>query len=188
MIAHANERSAKAARFNLFVVTPQPFKTMLGSTDCIRALAVCFSRILSLRFAIKAVIERGWFGAVDVLAVTPGQPLDGHCRARDCTLSSRSTSARPESARAFCFCHQDYVTGILAQAGFTEIHFESVQRSVLMAPSVDEAIAFQMDIGPAARALRSMDESTRAEALAAIHGALAPYLTDAGVEMLVPFG
>ena len=90
----------------------------------------------------------------------------------------------PRAPGPFAFADQDYVTGILAQAGFTEIHFESVQRSVLMAPSVEEAIAFQMDIGPAARALRSMDESTRAEALAAIHGALAPYLTDAGVEML----
>ena len=89
----------------------------------------------------------------------------------------------PRAPGPFAFADQDYVTGILAQAGFTEIHFESVQRSVLMAPTVDEAIAFQMDIGPAARALRSMDESTRAEALAAIHGALAPYLTDAGVEM-----
>ena len=89
----------------------------------------------------------------------------------------------PRAPGPFAFADQDYVTSILAQAGFTEVHFDSVQRSVLMAPSVEEAIAFQMDIGPAARALRSMDEPRRAEALAAIHGALAPYLTDAGVEM-----
>ena len=89
----------------------------------------------------------------------------------------------PKAPGPFAFSDQDYVNAILEQAGFTEINFESLQRSVCMAPSVSEAIAFQMDIGPAARALRTMDETTREKALGAIHGALLPYQTDAGVEM-----
>ena len=89
----------------------------------------------------------------------------------------------PKAPGPFAFSDQDYVTAILEQAGFTEIYFDSLHRSVRMAPSVMEAVAFQIDIGPAARALRSMDETTREKALGAIHGALAPYQTHAGVEM-----
>ncbi len=63
------------------------------------------------------------------------------------------------------------------------VDFESVPQRVQVAPSIEEAIAFQLDIGPASRALRAMDSRDAEKALDAIRQALEPFVTDLGVEM-----
>ena len=89
----------------------------------------------------------------------------------------------PKAPGPFAFADTAYVKEILDIAGFAEIEFESVPQRVQVAPSIEEAVAFQLDIGPASRALRSMAEEDAAKALDAIRQALEPFTTDQGVEM-----
>ncbi len=184
MIVRANERSAKSGAVQFVCGDAATFQDNAGFNRLYsRFGCMFFEDPVAAFLQLRQLLSEG--GSVQLMCWqsprdNPWMAIAGRAIA---PFLPDQPPRDPRAPGPFAFADQDYVTGILAQAGFTEIHFESVQRSVLMAPTVDEAIAFQMDIGPAARALRSMDESTRAEALAAIHGALAPYLTDAGVEM-----
>ncbi len=184
MIVRANERSAKSGAVQFVCGDAATFQDSAGFNRLYsRFGCMFFEDPVAAFLQLRQLLSEG--GSVQLMCWqsprdNPWMAIAGRAIA---PFLPDQPPRDPRAPGPFAFADQDYVTGILAQAGFTEIHFESVQRSVLMAPTVDEAIAFQMDIGPAARALRSMDESTRAEALAAIHGALAPYLTDAGVEM-----
>lgn len=89
----------------------------------------------------------------------------------------------PRAPGPFAFADTAYVAWVLSDAGFVGVDFESVPQWVQVAPSIEEAIAFQLDIGPASRALRAMDGRDAEEALDAIRQALEPFVTDQGVEM-----
>jgi len=89
----------------------------------------------------------------------------------------------PRAPGPFAFADTAYVAGVLSDAGFVDVDFESVPQRVQVAPSIEEAIAFQLDIGPASRALRAMNSHDAAKALNAIRQALEPFTTDQGVEM-----
>ena len=184
MIARANERSAKNGAIQFVRGDAATFQDNAGF-DRIYSRFGCmfFEDPLAAFVHLRQLLSEG--GSAQLMCWqsprdNPWMAIAGRAIA---PFLPEQPARDPRAPGPFAFADLDYVTGILEQAGFTEIHFESVQRSVRMASSVEEAIAFQMDIGPAARALRSMDESTRAGALAAIHGALSPYQTDDGVEM-----
>jgi SAM-dependent methyltransferase len=58
----------------------------------------------------------------------------------------------------FSMAEPETVTAILASAGYTDIGLERTDATVCVGPSVDEAMAFQLSIGPAAEIFRDAPE------------------------------
>ena len=184
MIAHANQRVEKGRAFHFVCGDAATYQDDAGFDRIYSRFGCMFFEDPVAAFAHLRHLLRG-NGFAHLMCwqsprENPWMAIAGRAIA---SFLPEQPPRDPKAPGPFAFSDQDYVTAILEQAGFTEIYFDSLHRSVRMAPSVMEAVAFQMDIGPAARALRSMDETTREKALGAIHGALAPYQTHAGVEM-----
>ena len=184
MIAHANQRVEKGGAFHFICGDAATYQDDAGFDRIYSRFGCMFFEDPVAAFAHLRHLLRG-NGFAHLMCwqsprENPWMAIAGRAIA---PFLPEQPPRDPKTPGPFAFSDQDYVTAILEQAGFTEIYFDSLHRSVRMAPSVMEAVAFQMDIGPAARALRSMDETTREKALGAIHGALAPYQTHAGVEM-----
>lgn len=81
-------------------------------------------------------------------------------------------------------------TGVVTQqleiAGYTDISFERVDAKVLVGRDLDEAVEFQLAIGPAGEIFREAKaeaESRREEIVTALKKEMAPFLTPAGVMM-----
>lgn len=78
------------------------------------------------------------------------------------------------------------VTKQLEIAGYTDISFERVDAKVLVGRDLDEAVDFQLAIGPAGEIFREAKaeaESRREEIVTALKKAMVPFLTPAGVMM-----
>jgi len=94
------------------------------------------------------------------------------------------TPAAPPDPRApgpFAFGDLDYLHGVLAAAGYANIVIDSVREKLTLGADLDEAMAFQGQVGPAARALAELQGDQREAALAAAREALVPYLSSTGV-------
>lgn len=89
----------------------------------------------------------------------------------------------PHAPGPFAFADRDRVEDILAEAGFTNIRFDSVVRPFTLGKDLDGAILAQRQSGPLGRVIAELDEETREAALAAIREALEPHLTERGVEL-----
>ena len=89
----------------------------------------------------------------------------------------------PKAPGPFAFSEQAYVTELLINAGYESVEFESVVKSLTVAASLDEAMAFQNQIGPAASAFKSLPKAVVTEASAAMRAAIAPFCTTMGVVM-----
>jgi ubiquinone/menaquinone biosynthesis C-methylase UbiE len=78
------------------------------------------------------------------------------------------------------------VTKQLEIAGYRDIAFEQVDAQVFVGKDLDDAVAFQLAIGPAGEVFREAGELAQrreAEIAAALKAELAPYLTPQGVMM-----
>ena len=81
---------------------------------------------------------------------------------------------------------QELVTSQLGYAGYTEIRFERIDAPIMVGKTPDEAVAFQLALGPAgevyreagAAAARQLDEID-----AALKVELARHATDEGIVM-----
>jgi SAM-dependent methyltransferase len=94
------------------------------------------------------------------------------------------TPPPPDAPGPFAFADADRVRGILADAGLAEITFES--RSDPMgvgAGSLDDAVEFALQMGPASIAIRDVTPETLAKVRASVRAALAPYTTSDGVRL-----
>jgi hypothetical protein len=89
----------------------------------------------------------------------------------------------PRAPGPFAFAEESFVTELLSGAGFRDISCEPVTGQLRLGGSLDEAIAFQSQIGPLSRALAELDDATREQAVAAARGALEPHMTDQGLEL-----
>jgi SAM-dependent methyltransferase len=90
----------------------------------------------------------------------------------------------PDAPGPFAFADAARVRGILADAGLAEIAFESRNDPVsLGGGSLDAAVDFTLQMGPASIALREASPETIAKVRASVREALAPYQTPAGVEL-----
>jgi len=58
----------------------------------------------------------------------------------------------------FSMAGQEMVTGMMKAAGFEDVHFERVDASVLVGKTVQDAIDFQLAIGPAGEVFREAGE------------------------------
>jgi len=86
-------------------------------------------------------------------------------------LPSRREEAPGSRPEPFSMSDPDFVTGILASAGYTDVRFERTTETVRVGPSVEEALAFQLAIGPAAEIIREAPAEA-AHARAAIEAEL----------------
>lgn len=86
----------------------------------------------------------------------------------------------------FSMANPDVVTKQLEIAGFEDIAFERIDGPVTVGDSVENAIAFQLAIGPAGEVFREAGdeaERRRAEVEQALYEALAPYEQDGRIVM-----
>lgn len=89
----------------------------------------------------------------------------------------------PKAPGPFAFADPDYVRGILDAAGFAAIELEDFRTTLHLADDLEKAIEFQGQVGPVARALAELEGEKREAALAATRDALAPHVTDAGLDL-----
>lgn len=84
----------------------------------------------------------------------------------------------------FSMANADTVAEQLTIAGFTDIGFERLDIPYRIGADVDEAISYNMAIGPAAEAIRlagTQSDVMRAQIESALRDALSPYITADGV-------
>ena len=96
---------------------------------------------------------------------------------------SPETPPDPRAPGPFAFADKGYLRSILQIAGYSGIRIESIGPRLHLADDLDEALQFQSEVGPLARALAELDEPTREEAFAAARAALAEHLTDDGLNL-----
>jgi SAM-dependent methyltransferase len=76
----------------------------------------------------------------------------------------------------FSLADEPRVRALLAGAGFSAVELQPVDRALVISNSgLDEAVAFSMEAGPAARVLLNVDAETSARVSAAMRRALEPY-------------
>ena len=75
------------------------------------------------------------------------------------------------------------VRGILERAGFRGVTHEPLVGEISLGKTIDEAVDFATEVGPASRALREATEAQRTAAKASIRESLAARATPAGVRM-----
>ncbi len=89
----------------------------------------------------------------------------------------------PDAPGPLAFADAARVRGILERAGFKSVVHEALTGQIALGRTVDEALEFSTQVGPASRALRDATEAQRAAALASIRESLATHLTPDGVRL-----
>ncbi len=89
----------------------------------------------------------------------------------------------PTAPGPFAFADAIRLRGILERSGYTDIVIEGLDVPLHLEGSMDAAVAFYRDIGPAARLLREADAHARERALQAMRGALARYHDGLGIRL-----
>ncbi len=86
----------------------------------------------------------------------------------------------------FSMANQEMVTKQLEIAGFTDITFERVDAPLMVGRDPDDAVGFQLALGPAGEVYREAGKTAEAmhdEIVAALKSALGDYVTEEGVVM-----
>jgi SAM-dependent methyltransferase len=91
--------------------------------------------------------------------------------------------APPDAPGPFAFADAARVRGILESAGFRAVRHEAALGTLSLGASLDEALGFAVEIGPASRLLKDAPEAQRAAAVAELRKALETHLTPKGVEL-----
>ncbi|NMG74442.1 class I SAM-dependent methyltransferase [Aromatoleum diolicum] len=84
----------------------------------------------------------------------------------------------------FSMANTDVVTKQLEIAGYTDVEFERIDAPLMVGTSLDDAVAFQLALGPAGEVYREAGElatQRHAAIVDALQTALADYVTDEGV-------
>lgn len=87
----------------------------------------------------------------------------------------------PDAPGPFAFADEARVRGILERAGFHDVKHESATGELSLGATLDEAVSFATEIGPAGAALREASESQREAGLKAIRDLLEARATPSGV-------
>ncbi len=89
----------------------------------------------------------------------------------------------PQAPGPFAFARDAYIRDILGAAGFSDVEIVDTRAELHIGDTLDDAMAAQSEIGPAARALAELDGDERDAALAAAREALAPHISDNGINL-----
>ena len=98
-------------------------------------------------------------------------------------LSKPATTPDPRAPGPFAFADRGYLRGILESAGFAGVEIEDFRTKLHVGDDLDQAMEFQKDIGPVARALAELEGDARSQALAAARSALASHLGPKGIDL-----
>jgi len=98
-------------------------------------------------------------------------------------LTEPGGEADPRAPGPFAFADPDYVRGILAESGFTDIRFEPLAPTLHLADTLEDGVRFLQEVGPLSRVIGELDAQAREQALAAARAALAGHLTDTGLDL-----
>lgn len=98
-------------------------------------------------------------------------------------LPKPATPPDPRAPGPFAFADRGYLRGILESAGFDAIEIEELRVVLHVGDDLDQAMAFQKDVGPVARALAELEGETRTRALDAARAALAARLGPSGIDL-----
>jgi ubiquinone/menaquinone biosynthesis C-methylase UbiE len=120
----------------------------------------------------RDVADNPWLGAAKAVALKH--------------LPQPGADARTCGPGPFSMADQELVTAQMKAAGFTDIFFERVDAPVRMGDSIEDAIGFQLALGPAGEVYREAGDAAAAkhDALVAdLTMLLEPHATDDGVFM-----
>jgi ubiquinone/menaquinone biosynthesis C-methylase UbiE len=89
----------------------------------------------------------------------------------------------PRAPGPFAFAEQAYLEGILSQAGFKNVKFQSLSIDLKLASTVEEALDFQSNIGPLSAVIAQLEGKTRDEALNAAKEVLQESMSTEGIKL-----
>lgn len=89
----------------------------------------------------------------------------------------------PHAPGPFAFADRARLRGLLERAGYERIEIDDFRTLLHVGNDLDQAMAFQQDVGPVARALAELEGGNRERALAAAREALAKHLGPAGIDL-----
>jgi SAM-dependent methyltransferase len=101
-------------------------------------------------------------------------------------LPAPAVSPDPYAPGPFAFAEREHVAAILGDAGWSDIAFEPFDFAMIAGAGddpIEDAMGYFTRIGPAAAALREMDEGARAEVLAAIRAVVQDHRRDGVVAL-----
>ena len=102
-------------------------------------------------------------------------------------LPAPGDGARTCGPGPFSMANQEMVTKQLEIAGYSNIDFQRVDAPVMVGNDVDDAIAFQLALGPAGEVYREAGDEAEArkdEIYTAMSDVLSEYMTDEGVVLM----
>jgi ubiquinone/menaquinone biosynthesis C-methylase UbiE len=120
----------------------------------------------------RRIEDNPWLGAAKAIALEH--------------LPQPGADARTCGPGPFSMADEDVVTAQMMAAGYSEIAFERVDAPVRMGDSIEDAIGFQLALGPAGEVYREAGDeaAARHDALVAdLTKLLEPHVTDDGVYM-----
>jgi len=120
----------------------------------------------------RRIEDNPWLGAAKAIALEH--------------LPQPGADARTCGPGPFSMADEDVVTAQMTAAGYSEIAFERVDAPVRMGDSIEDAIGFQLALGPAGEVYREAGDeaAARHDALVAdLTKLLEPHVTDDGVYM-----
>jgi len=85
------------------------------------------------------------------------QPVAGRCRRKSCCVTLPPVKERAATCGTggrFSMADTEVVTQQLRIAGYSNVRFERIDAKVMVGRDVDEAVAFQLAIGPAGEVYR----------------------------------
>jgi SAM-dependent methyltransferase len=91
----------------------------------------------------------------------------------------------PDAPGPFAFADATRVRGVLERAGFVDVTFEDVRRTLAVGGGAgfDATVEFLLQMGPVGHLLRDSDPGLTPRVAAAVRDALAPYAGASGVHM-----
>ena len=89
----------------------------------------------------------------------------------------------PRAPGPFAFAEQAYLEGILRQAGFQNVEFQSLSIDLKLASTAEEALDFQSNIGPLSAVIAQLEGKTRDEALNAAKEVLQDSMSTEGIKL-----
>ncbi|MBM4245881.1 MAG: methyltransferase domain-containing protein [Deltaproteobacteria bacterium] len=93
--------------------------------------------------------------------------------------------AGPDAPGPFAFADRERVSGILQEAGFTDVAFETLEEPITVGgtPDLDQAVEFLLTMGPTQALLAQADEGVRAQVVQSVRAAMAPHHGPKGVRL-----
>ncbi len=89
----------------------------------------------------------------------------------------------PTDPGPFAMADRDYTSNILSKAGFSDIEYMDVEKTLHLGKDVDEVMGFQTYVGPLSRLLEEVDKETAEKAVEAVRAVFSAQQSDDGINM-----